>query len=243
MASGEALHPDLVAEFYSVLPRARLQNLHGPTECAVDVSYWPCPRRRDVVPIGKPVSNTRLYVLDERLSPTPVGVPGELYLAGVQVGLGYHRRDDLTSERFVPDAYRPTHESSAARMYRTGDRARWRADGTVEYLGRLDFQVKVRGVRIELGEVEVETSFFELGGHSLLATRITAQLSRIFRTTLPLRRFFEAQTAAGVARTLTELELKPGQTALIARLLLKARQMSPEERELARAAPHEQTTA
>src|SRR5258708_8684254 len=121
MASGEALPPDLVAEFYSVLPRARLHNLYGPTECAVDVSYWPCPPRPDVVPIGKPVSNTRLYVLDERLSPTPVGVPGELYLAGVQVGLGYHRRDYLTSERFVPDAYRPTHESPPPPMYPPAD--------------------------------------------------------------------------------------------------------------------------
>src|SRR5258708_24815313 len=137
MASGEALQRDLVAEFYSVLPRARLHNLYGPTECAVDVSYWPCPPRPDVVPIGKPVSNTRLYVLDERLSPTPVGVPGELYLAGVQVGLGYHRREDLTGERFVPDRYRPPHQSPAARMYRTGDRALWRAHGTVAYLCRL----------------------------------------------------------------------------------------------------------
>lgn len=154
MASGEALSPDLVGAFYETLPHARLHNLYGPTECAVDVSYWPCPVTTTppaVVPIGRPVANTQLYVLDAHLQPCPIGVPGELYLAGVQVGLGYHNRAELTTERYVPDAFS---SDSNARMYRTGDRARWRADGTVEYLGRLDFQVKVRGFRIELGEIE-----------------------------------------------------------------------------------------
>ncbi|MBI3789504.1 MAG: amino acid adenylation domain-containing protein [Gemmatimonadetes bacterium] len=154
MASGEALAPDLVSGFHRTLPRARLHNLYGPTECAVDVSYWPCPPVDEppaLVPIGRPVANTRLYVLDAHGAPCPVGVSGELYLGGVQVGLGYHRRPDLTAERFVVD---PFVAAPGARMYRTGDRARWRADGTVEYLGRLDFQVKVRGFRIELGEIE-----------------------------------------------------------------------------------------
>lgn len=155
MASGEALAPDLVASFYTALPQARLHNLYGPTECAVDVTYWPCPPGTTplVVPIGRPVWNTQVYVLDAHGVPCPVGVAGELYLAGAQVGMGYHRRPALTAERFVPDPF-AIGQVADARMYRTGDRARWRQDGTLEYLGRLDFQVKIRGFRIELGEVE-----------------------------------------------------------------------------------------
>ncbi|MEO8334159.1 MAG: amino acid adenylation domain-containing protein [bacterium] len=154
MASGEALPPDLVAAFYTALPGARLHNLYGPTECAVDVSYWACPVSTvppAVVPIGRPVANTQLYVLDARGEPCAIGVPGELYLAGAQVGMGYYNRPELTAEKFVAD---PFSSASNARMYRTGDKARWRPDGTVEYLGRLDFQVKIRGYRIELGEIE-----------------------------------------------------------------------------------------
>ncbi|MEO7997999.1 MAG: amino acid adenylation domain-containing protein, partial [Gemmatimonadaceae bacterium] len=155
MASGEALPADLVAAFNKRLPAAQLHNLYGPTECAVDVTFWPCPKDiapTAVVPIGRPVANTQVYVLDEKLQPMAVGVPGELYLAGVQVGQGYHKRAELTAERFVPDTFASSR--TGARMYRTGDRARWRPDGTVEYLGRLDFQVKIRGFRIELGEIE-----------------------------------------------------------------------------------------
>ncbi|MBC8088879.1 MAG: amino acid adenylation domain-containing protein, partial [Phycisphaerae bacterium] len=160
MASGEALPADLVASFNTVLPKATLHNLYGPTECAVDVTYWECPKDLAsvaTVPIGRPVANTRVHVLDERLQPVAVGVPGELYLAGVQVGQGYHNRPELSAERFVVDtlsAGLANDVPRGTRMYRTGDRARWRPDGTVEYLGRLDFQVKIRGFRIELGEIE-----------------------------------------------------------------------------------------
>jgi acyl-coenzyme A synthetase/AMP-(fatty) acid ligase len=153
MASGEALAPDLVGRFYGALPQARLHNLYGPTECAVDVSWWACPPSAAapaVVPIGRPIANTRLYVLDADLREQPIGVAGELHIGGVQVGLGYHNRPDLTAERFVRDPF----GGSDDRLYRTGDLARWRTDGTIEYLGRIDFQVKLRGHRIELGEVE-----------------------------------------------------------------------------------------
>ncbi|MBB4635033.1 non-ribosomal peptide synthetase [Longimicrobium terrae] len=152
VCSGEALSAESVARFYERFPSgARLHNLYGPTEAAVDVSFWACAPGDSVVPIGRPVWNTRLYVLDAAGRPAPVGVPGELFIAGVQVARGYLNRPALTAERFVPD---PFSVDAGARMYRTGDRARWRADGALEYLGRLDAQVKIRGFRIELGEIE-----------------------------------------------------------------------------------------
>nr|WP_304984929.1 non-ribosomal peptide synthetase [Corallococcus sp. CA047B] len=153
MCSGEALPADLVHKAQARLPHAVLHNLYGPTEAAVDVTSWECPRDEAlrVVPIGRPVANTRMYVLDRRNQPVPVGIPGELFIGGVQVGRGYWRRPALTAERFVPDAHGDT---PGARLYRTGDIARWRTDGTLEYLGRADFQVKLRGFRIELGDIE-----------------------------------------------------------------------------------------
>ncbi len=152
MCSGEALPYELTERFREALPAAELHNLYGPTEAAVDVTYWKCePRERRVVPIGCPVANTRLYVLDGAGEPAPVGVPGELFIGGLQVGRGYLGRAELTAEKFVPDALSG---DRGVRLYRTGDRARWTLAGEVEYLGRMDFQVKVRGFRIELGEIE-----------------------------------------------------------------------------------------
>ncbi|HEX3131502.1 MAG TPA: amino acid adenylation domain-containing protein, partial [Thermoanaerobaculia bacterium] len=148
MASGEALPADLVNRFFARLPQGvELHNLYGPTEAAVDVTYHACYPGETRVPIGRPVANTRIHILDRDGREAPIGVAGELLIAGVQVGLGYLHRPDLTAERFVP-------EEGGARMYRTGDLARWLPDGEVEYLGRIDHQVKIRGFRIELGEIE-----------------------------------------------------------------------------------------
>ncbi len=151
--AGEALSPALRDRCLAVVS-AELCNLYGPTEASVDVSLWRCERGGGSplrVPIGRPVANTELYVLDPSLRPQPVGVPGELYIGGAQVARGYLGRVGLTAERFVPDPFSPR---PGSRLYRTGDRVRLGADGNVEYLDRVDNQIKMRGCRIEPGEVE-----------------------------------------------------------------------------------------
>ena len=158
-ASGEALGEAAMSRCLRRIP-ARLHNLYGPTEAAVDVTSHEC-RTEDPpgpVPIGRPIANMRTYLLDAALRPVGVGIEGELWLAGVGVARGYLGRPDLTAERFLPD---PFFERPGERMYRTGDLARWRHDGEIEYLGRLDGQVKIRGVRIELGEIEAELERIE----------------------------------------------------------------------------------
>ncbi|MGW9347759.1 non-ribosomal peptide synthetase [Nocardiopsis flavescens] len=151
IASGEGLPADLARDFGRVLPGAGLENLYGPTEAAIDVtSHTAGPDACGAtVPIGAPVHNTVLHVLDPWLRPAPPGVPGELYLGGVQLARGYLGRPGLTAERFVADPF-----GDGGRLYRTGDLARRLPDGTVVHLGRTDDQVKINGVRVEPGEIE-----------------------------------------------------------------------------------------
>ena len=153
LCAGEALPASLVRRCRERLPGAVLHNLYGPSEAATSVCALDCQpdETRPIAPIGRATSNTRLYVLDPRGEPVPVGVAGELVIGGVCVTRGYLGRPGLTAERFVPD---PFSGDAGGRLYRSGDLCRWLADGTVEFMGRTDFQVKVRGFRVEPGEVE-----------------------------------------------------------------------------------------
>ncbi|MCS0604345.1 non-ribosomal peptide synthase/polyketide synthase [Streptomyces sp. LP11] len=150
--AGEGLPARTVRQVRAAVPGCEVRNIYGPTEATVYATAFTCDPAdpdRDP-PIGRPLGGARGYVLDERMRPVPVGAPGELFLAGTGVARGYMRRPGLTASRFLPDPFGPP----GSRMYRTGDRARWTADGDIVYLGRADDQVKVRGFRIELGEVE-----------------------------------------------------------------------------------------
>ncbi|SHM77796.1 amino acid adenylation domain-containing protein [Duganella sacchari] len=153
ICGGEAMPADTQRETFERLRRAGLHNLYGPTETAIHVTHWAC--RNDgqrLVPIGRPISETHAYVLDADLNMVPAGVAGELYLGGVALGRGYLHRPGLSAERFVADPFDPR----GGRLYRTGDLVRWNGEGQLEYLGRIDHQLKIRGLRIELGEVEAQ---------------------------------------------------------------------------------------
>ena len=152
LCSGEALPAPLQNRLLEALPQVALYNLYGPTEAAVDVTCWRCVAGSDTVPIGRPIANTRIHIVDRHLQPVPIGVAGELLIAGVQVARGYLNQPALTAERFIVDPF----DAAGGRVYRSGDLARWRADGSIEYLGRNDSQVKLRGLRIELGEIQAQ---------------------------------------------------------------------------------------
>jgi amino acid adenylation domain-containing protein len=170
LPTGEALPPELCRQWFRIYPDIPLVNAYGPAECSDDVTHGfiTAPPGPDVVhmPIGRPIANTRLYIVDRHLQPVPIGVVGELCVAGDGVGRGYLNDPARTAEAFLPD---PFSDTPGARLYRTGDLARYRADGTIEFVGRRDHQVKVRGFRIELGEIEAV-----LGGHPGVRDRAVA---------------------------------------------------------------------
>ncbi|HEY0937600.1 MAG TPA: amino acid adenylation domain-containing protein, partial [Trebonia sp.] len=211
--SGEALSSALQNRFFSRL-RARLHNLYGPTETAIEVSYWPCVPGSATVPIGYPIDNVRLYVLDDRQRPVPDGQPGELVIAGLPVARGYIGRPDLTAEVFLDDPYGPPGD----RMYRSGDRVLHRPDGAIEYLGRLDDQVKLRGQRIELAEVEACLQGHPWVNRAVVALKSASEVDqRLVGYVLPV----EGLSTAGDGLT-------PGQADIRAVLLAHARDRLPE---------------
>lgn len=158
ICSGEALPLNLQTRFFQRF-NCELHNLYGPTEAAIDVTFWQCQKHNPwpTVPIGQPISNIQIYILDSHLQPVPVGIPGELYIGGAGLARGYWHRPELTAEKFIPH---PFINHPNQRLYKTGDLGRYLPDGNIEYLGRIDHQVKIRGFRIELEEIEAQLSAY-----------------------------------------------------------------------------------
>ncbi|WP_433330228.1 non-ribosomal peptide synthetase [Spirillospora sp. CA-294931] len=171
LCSGEELPRAAADRFFERLPDTELHNLYGPAEAAIDVSAWRCqPGEAGVIPIGTPVANTRLHVLDRRLEPVPVGVTGDLYIGGPQLARGYAGLPGRTAQSFVADPHGPP----GSRLYRTGDLARYRTDGSLEFRGRADRQVKVHGWRIEPGEIEAALAEHPVVARAVVALRADA---------------------------------------------------------------------
>ncbi len=341
LCGGEAMPPELARD---LLPRCReLWNMYGPTETTVWSTTRQITSSSDPITIGRPIANTQIYVLDKNKQPVPIGVVGDLYIGGDGLARDYRERPELTAEKFIDDPFRP-----GSRMYSTGDLARYLANGEVDFLGRSDFQIKIRGFRVELGEIEsalmghtavreavaivredkpgdkrlvaylilhegvaqpdqtelrdfvggklpaymvpsafvflesfpktpnrkvdrkalpapdmaredfgrhfvaprnpveeivaqiiaqsldldsvgIWDNFFELGGHSLLVTRIIFRITELFRIEIPLRRFFENPTVAGIAAFMTADESERMRIERTAQLLIKLSQLSDEE--------------
>jgi amino acid adenylation domain-containing protein len=167
LLTGETLLPNLCRQWFEYYPSIPMMNAYGPTECSDDVTHYPIhqPPKEEILnlPIGRPVSNTQLYVLDSHLQPLPIGVVGELYVGGVGVGRGYLNNPTLTSLAFIENPFNNSQSQIPnSKLYKTGDKARYLPDGNIEFLGRIDYQVKIRGFRIELGEVEAVLSKYQL---------------------------------------------------------------------------------
>ncbi len=154
ICSGEALPVEIQNDCLRLL-KSNLFNFYGPTEATVDVTYWKCKEKLKYshVPIGKPIANTQVYILDNFQNPVPVGIPGELYIGGINLAYGYLNKPELTAEKFIPNNFSLYH---GERLYKTGDLVKYLPDGNIVFLSRIDYQVKLRGLRIELGEIESE---------------------------------------------------------------------------------------
>jgi amino acid adenylation domain-containing protein len=199
--SGEALPAELAQRFRAAYPEARMLNIYGSSEVAADATWHEVSELNGMpsVPIGKPISNTQIYLFDKRSNPVPIGIPGEIYVGGDGLARGYLNRPELTAQRFVSNWLSP---EQSRRLYRSGDLARWRSNGEIEYLGRVDRQIKLRGMRIELSEIEsvltghpdIEEAVVIVKGEGaqkklsayLVATRSNAaELRRFLRSKLP----------------------------------------------------------
>ena len=170
ICSGEALPFELQEQFFKKPLRAKLHNLYGPTEAAIDVTFWECQpeSKKKIVPIGKPIANTQIYLLDQYLQPVPVGVPAELHIGGINLARGYLNRPELTAEKFISN---PFSLDPNEKLYKTGDLCRYLPDGNIEYLSRIDHQVKIRGLRIELGEIESAIAEHPMVGENIVVVR------------------------------------------------------------------------
>jgi amino acid adenylation domain-containing protein len=208
--SGEALPFALQQRFFAQMPaHIMLHNLYGPTEASIECTFWDCERNseRKFVPVGRPMSNYQIHILDEKQQPVPPGTPGELHISGIGLARGYWNRPELTAEKFIQltvhsSQFTVPSTVNSLRLYRTGDLARWHTDGVIECLGRIDFQVKIRGHRIELGEIEAALCAHPAvresvvvaredvpGDKRLVAYYVTTQMATV--TTLELREFLK----------------------------------------------------